>query len=409
MLMQAPQGQVSNSPWEALARAGSQVFGSYLLNRADTRDTEQRQELAKLVGQAAPGGRDALAAALSGSQNPYAAQLGSNVAIANALQGTEPAAQESFKLETISRDGKPVLVQMGNRGTIKPVEGYGPQPEKIGKRSTYSVQVGNEVHTFDSSSGELLGRGPKWDPSGPASTKVSVTNIMPGEAKIPNDQRSKFADTKANLTAVKTGLSALRQFKPSRAESAAGSIGLMGPEGARADSARSGMLFGIAKLAEQGALQAPDKAVAEAMIGNIFDPLIGPESRAAKLDEFERWLDGVERGAYSRIETTPPEKAPIVGPRIQSVEPGFPPYAPQAPAQPPGAPTAPPAPGIPPPVNPPPGEPPLTPPSLKGPRPKELLYAAPQSGLPKAGDVKGGYRFKGGNPADKRNWEMVSP
>jgi hypothetical protein len=29
------------------------------------------------------------------------------------------------------------------------------------------------------------------------------------------------------------------------------------------------------------------------------------------------------------------------------------------------------------------------------------------AGAPKAGDVEGGYRFKGGNPADKNNWEAV--
>jgi hypothetical protein len=27
---------------------------------------------------------------------------------------------------------------------------------------------------------------------------------------------------------------------------------------------------------------------------------------------------------------------------------------------------------------------------------------------PKAGEIQGGYRFKGGNPADKANWEPIS-
>ncbi len=34
--------------------------------------------------------------------------------------------------------------------------------------------------------------------------------------------------------------------------------------------------------------------------------------------------------------------------------------------------------------------------------------SAPQNALPKAGDIQGGYRFKGGNPADKSNWEQAS-
>lgn len=33
--------------------------------------------------------------------------------------------------------------------------------------------------------------------------------------------------------------------------------------------------------------------------------------------------------------------------------------------------------------------------------------AAAPSGVPKAGEVRKGYRFKGGNPADKNNWEKV--
>jgi hypothetical protein len=39
---------------------------------------------------------------------------------------------------------------------------------------------------------------------------------------------------------------------------------------------------------------------------------------------------------------------------------------------------------------------------------KELpKKAAPPAGAPAAGTVKGGYRFKGGNPADKANWEKA--
>jgi hypothetical protein len=35
------------------------------------------------------------------------------------------------------------------------------------------------------------------------------------------------------------------------------------------------------------------------------------------------------------------------------------------------------------------------------------MYNINPSAGPKAGEVKDGYRFKGGNPADKNNWQKV--
>jgi hypothetical protein len=40
-------------------------------------------------------------------------------------------------------------------------------------------------------------------------------------------------------------------------------------------------------------------------------------------------------------------------------------------------------------------------------QPKTPQMAKEQQSGPKAGDVEGGYKFKGGDPADKNNWEKV--
>ena len=149
--------------------------------------------------------------------------------------------------------------------------------------------------------------------AGASSNSVNV-NIPDGSAKLTTEMRNSYSTKRSTLSTLKDSLKTVKNYKPNLAERAAASAGFVGPQGAAADSARSAMLFSIAKLAEQGALQEPDKKVAEAMIGQIFDPRIGPETRDAAMNQFEKWVAAQERSNEELIKSVPPDSAPIVQP-----------------------------------------------------------------------------------------------
>jgi len=44
---------------------------------------------------------------------------------------------------------------------------------------------------------------------------------------------------------------------------------------------------------------------------------------------------------------------------------------------------------------------------VPGPTPPSKTATPSAPGVPKIGTIEGGYRFKGGNPADPKNWEKV--
>jgi hypothetical protein len=54
------------------------------------------------------------------------------------------------------------------------------------------------------------------------------------------------------------------------------------------------------------------------------------------------------------------------------------------------------------------GVPSIAPVQLDAGQPQSPAPQATPSGMPKVGEVRKGYRFKGGNPGDKNNWEKVS-
>lgn len=137
---------------------------------------------------------------------------------------------------------------------------------------------------------------------------------MPGAgqpAKVPESVRTKYAEQRATLQAARDDFNVLRQFNPNFWDRVGATGGLLGPEGAKANSAMSALKFKVAKLEEQGALQAPDREVVEGMIGHIFDPRTGPKAREAGLAQFDAWLASKERALESTIGTVAPPAAPI--------------------------------------------------------------------------------------------------
>jgi len=141
----------------------------------------------------------------------------------------------------------------------------------------------------------------------PESTKMKP-------AEIPEKLRTDYVQTIGILQSARQSFETLKHFAPSILERTATSIAgvPLTPEAGAADSARQALLFSIAKLAEQGALQQPDREVAEGMVGRIFDPRVGAETRRATMGEFDRWLQSRERANQMRIETMSPVSAPVI-------------------------------------------------------------------------------------------------
>lgn len=182
--------------------------------------------------------------------------------------------------------------------TILPVPGVGPSGESL-----------MQYYEYERGKGGAPGR--------------MVQPITVGEkARQPVTREQEAAIA---LEQAKNALKTLRSVKLDVATQAAGKLGVVpGPEGQKAASAHSAALFAVAKLAGQGALQAPDKAVAEEMLGAVFAPIVTSKGRKAKLDEFERWLDATTRAnlavASGRTPTvipavpgTPAATAPVTG------------------------------------------------------------------------------------------------
>jgi hypothetical protein len=118
-----------------LSDVGTKLAGAMLARRTMDKEDAQRQEFAKLLSgfaaQPAQPGQDrsqALAGLLAGSGNPMAQQAGQELLIRSML--VQPK-EETFgsPITAMGPEGKATLVQPGNRGTMRPVQGYEPKPE----------------------------------------------------------------------------------------------------------------------------------------------------------------------------------------------------------------------------------------------------------------------------------------
>jgi hypothetical protein len=118
-----------------LSDVGTKLAGAMLARRTMDKEDAQRQEFAKLLSgfaaQPSQPGQDrsqALAGLLAGSGNPMAQQAGQELLIRSML--VQPK-EETFgtPITAMGPEGKATLVQPGNRGTMRPVQGYKPKPE----------------------------------------------------------------------------------------------------------------------------------------------------------------------------------------------------------------------------------------------------------------------------------------
>lgn len=108
------------------------LAGAYVQSRAMNNDQERQDEFSSLITSNSSGGKDALVNALAASDNPYAKQLGQRIGIMSAAQGILPGTSETFgtTLQTVTGpDGKPMLAQIGNAGTIRPIQGLTPKEQ----------------------------------------------------------------------------------------------------------------------------------------------------------------------------------------------------------------------------------------------------------------------------------------
>lgn len=319
-LMQGGQ-QMPQTGWGALASGLMQGLGGFVQGQGLAQQNTARQQLMQaLMSGEQPG---ASPAATGGNREMLLQTLAQNpdlvpefAAMKTALAGPK-GAEESFDLKTvIGPSGKPTLVQYGNRGTIRPIEGYAPTPDKAGAPTIREFNVGDRVITkqLDPATGEwrVLSEAPRWNPaSGPDSTSVNVTNIMPGEAKVPEALRTAYANYGVTLDQTESAYETLKKYNPDRAEALKGKMGLLSPEAAKAESAQNALLFNIAKLYEQGALQAPDKATAEKIIGDVFNPMLSQEARAAKYEELGKVIKTAKNANKRRVSEVAPEKSPV--------------------------------------------------------------------------------------------------
>ena len=227
LMQQGPTQNPSRSPIEGLARMLTQIGGGFLANRVMQKDEAQRSEAGKLLSDALVGGtvgyqkksapwadvsgitptvsqpqsRSQLLATLSGSENPYARQMGQGLTAQALMQGGGSETPESFGTPqtVMGPDGKPVLAQFGNRGTPRPISGFAPIPgaEKAGgppvvKDFFEGGQVLQKQWDPESKSWTQVGGGPRWDPSG--GSKVNV-NVGAPSFTFPRPETEKAADT----------------------------------------------------------------------------------------------------------------------------------------------------------------------------------------------------------------------
>lgn len=364
-LLAGNQRPAGNGPGAALAGAGQNILGAMLARKSMEADQQDRAGFAKMLtdfqGSPAAQGPDRarmLASMLSGSDNPMAQEAGQKLLV-QSLMGNGEDPEKFYAPMTMQGPDGPRLVQPGTRGGLRPIEGYTPAPENKPSPMRTITRGDTEVQQeFGPEGWRDIGSGPRWaprqegmeplveiaDPSSPTGVRYVPRSAAGGAAapqkgmamsydaegrpiitmggaqapgmaaKVPDAVRTKYAVQKPMLASTREQFNVLQNFEPGLFERMAASGGFYGPEGAKANSARNSILFSIAQLSEQGALQAPDRAVAENILGNIFDPRVGPETRAAGLEQFDAWLRSKEQGLDSMISETPPASAPVAVP-----------------------------------------------------------------------------------------------
>lgn len=242
--------------------------------------------------------------------------------------------------------GNLVFMQASPAGEAKALDGFKPVPQEFGMQVGPGGQVGLAPGYVDAkrqvtaanqpSMVKVEGQTPEgaptvawwanpsaWSAGGTAPANTPTVQTGPGIAQretmkaeatnVPEAARSRYAVAKKQLGVINDLLPTLEKYNPSLLERAGGAIGIMGPEAKEAEATRNSMLFAIAQLSEQGALQAPDRAVAESMIGELFDPRIGPETRKANIKAFRAWVDAQTKANEASVGTAAPIAAPTGG------------------------------------------------------------------------------------------------
>lgn len=295
---------------------------------------------------------EAIAAGKSLSDPAVRAELAKDPAVARMmlrqqLGGNMFAPRPVVDLKT----GNTIFAQGSPFGGFTPVEGYAPLPNEglvmqggqlqpapgyipsVQAKTAAQQPAYQRYEGMDPSGAPTVGytenpsaRVPWWaQPNGAAGRTqsppdpkvvgpgIGARETMKAEAtNVPEAARTRYSMANKQLDVIDSLVPIIEKFKPDFWTRAAGSVGFYGPEGKEAESARNSMLFAIAQLSDQGALQAPDRAVAESMIGQMFDPRIGPETRAANMKSFKAWIEAQRKSSEVSVSRAAPLSAPTV-------------------------------------------------------------------------------------------------
>lgn len=151
LLQQQQPPYQGGNPWaHGLMGAANSALGAFLLNRGLSEQEGQERavgdafrEWSALPTDSRPG----LAQFAASSQNPQLAAFGQRLLMQKELATpTEETFGTSFQT-AVGPDGKRLLLQLGNRGSVRPVAGLSPPPEK-------SVVAGGGTILVDPDTGE---------------------------------------------------------------------------------------------------------------------------------------------------------------------------------------------------------------------------------------------------------------
>lgn len=123
-LLSSNQGTPRNFG-EGLDSMGKSLMGALMLAKSGWQSDSENEKLAAALA-GSPGMTPEIKAMMQ-SDDAGTRAAGSQLAMAMLARETKP---ETFGLETVAGpDGKPMLVQAGNRGTLSPVQGFQPYSE----------------------------------------------------------------------------------------------------------------------------------------------------------------------------------------------------------------------------------------------------------------------------------------
>ncbi len=115
---------------DAVANLANSLGGAFMAYKGMSGAEQDQAGLAKMLSDfsSTPGGGDpkALAAMLSGSDNPEAQDMGTKLLAQTLMGGSESPETFHSPMTVAGPGGRSMLVQTGNRGTVRPIEGYAP-------------------------------------------------------------------------------------------------------------------------------------------------------------------------------------------------------------------------------------------------------------------------------------------